>query len=105
MIECPEIPNDVTEIPTPDVAQHFPHLQGISNMIPPYDPDAPIGLLIGRDVTEAHHVLDQIIGPKDTLFAQRLHHGWVIIGEACLERTRTPFMVSSKKTSVTPFFL
>lgn len=100
VIECPEIPNDVTEIPTPDVAQHFPHLQGIANMIPPYDPDVPIGLLIGRDVTEAHHVLDQIIGPKDTPFAQRLHHGWVIIGEACLERTRTPFMVNSKKTSV-----
>lgn len=47
VIECPEIPNDVTEIPTPNVAQFFLHLQDIANMMPPYDPDVPIGLLIG----------------------------------------------------------
>lgn len=35
VIECPEIPIDVTEIPTPDVAQHFTHLKGIANMITP----------------------------------------------------------------------
>lgn len=43
VIECPEITNDGTEIPTQDVAQHFPHLQDIANMIPPYDPDVHIG--------------------------------------------------------------
>lgn len=61
VIECSDIPDDVTEIPTPDVAEHFPHLQEIAHLIPPYDPDVQIGLLIGRDLTEAHHVLDQIV--------------------------------------------
>ena len=100
MIECSDIPDDVTEIPTPDVAKHFPHLQETEHLIPPYHQDVPIDLLIGRDLTEAHHVLDQIVGPKDTPFAQRLHFGWVIIGEVCLDRTTTPLCVNSKKTFV-----
>ena len=100
VIECSDIPDDVTEIPTPDVAKHFPHLQETEHLIPPYHQDVPIDLLIGRDLTEAHHVLDQIVGPKDTPFAQRLHFGWVIIGEVCLDRTTTPLCVNSKKTFV-----
>lgn len=58
VIECPDILDGVTEIPTPYVAQHFPHLQEMANLIPPYNPDVSIGLLICRDLTEVHHVLD-----------------------------------------------
>jgi len=40
------------EIPTPDMARRFPHLQDITNEIPPLDQTANIHLLIGRDVPE-----------------------------------------------------
>ena len=47
-------------------------------------------------------MLDQRIGPKNTLFAQRLHLGWVVIGEACLGKVHRPDAVSVKKTYLLP---
>lgn len=55
--ECTDIPDDRSEIPTPDVIRHLPHLRDIPN--PALNPDAQILLLIGRDYAEAHHVKDQ----------------------------------------------
>ena len=81
VVECNEIPDDRSEIPTPEVAEHFPLLRPIANKIPLLDPEADIQLLIGRDVIEAHHVFDQLTKPKQTPFAQRLGLGWVIVGE------------------------
>nr|XP_027232691.1 uncharacterized protein LOC113824143 [Penaeus vannamei] len=84
VIECDELPNNRTEIPTPNIARLHPHLKDIGSEISPLDDQAQIQLLIGRDLPEAHHVLDQVTGPPGTPFAQKMKLGWVIVGEVCL---------------------
>ena len=100
LVECNEIPNDRSEIPTPQVASNFPHLKDIANSLPPLDPDAEIQLLIGRDLVRAHHVLEQRIGPSDMPFAQRFNLGWVIIGDVCLGKVHKTETIRVSKTYV-----
>jgi len=73
IIVCNEIPDIRDEIPTPEVTLHHHHLANIP--IPPLDPDSNILLLIGRDLTEAHHVHEQRTGPRNSPFAKRLGLG------------------------------
>ena len=49
LIECDGIPQDKQEIPTPEMARRFSHLEDIADEIPPFDSNANIHLLIGRD--------------------------------------------------------
>ena len=77
-------------MPTPEVAKFHPHLGKIASEIPQIDPEAEILLLIGRDLIKAHHVHDQIIGPRQTPYAQKLSLGWTIIGETCLGGAHRP---------------
>ena len=95
VLECNSIPQNRLEIPTPEVAQHFPHLRRIASYIPPLT-DAAISLLIGRDLIEAHQVQEQITGSKGQPFAQRLMFGWVVIGEVCLGKRHYPRSKESK---------
>ena len=99
VVEC-EIPCDKSEIPTPEVARYHPHLADLENKIPPLNSFADIGLLIGRDLPEVHHVEQQIIGPSQTPFAQKLPLGWVIIGEVCLGQFHKPNSINVYKTHV-----
>ncbi|CAC5372342.1 unnamed protein product [Mytilus coruscus] len=62
LIECNEIPISKREIATPAIARHYKHLQDIEQFIPELNRNAEVMLLIGRDVTAAHHILDQRIG-------------------------------------------
>ena len=98
LLECNQIPDSKEEIPTPEVTHHYPHLRAIAEFIPPLDTEAKIQLLIGRDLLEAHHVLDQLIGPRNLPYAQKLGLGWVIIGEACLNKVHIPQIVNVNKT-------
>ncbi|RXN36772.1 hypothetical protein ROHU_002657 [Labeo rohita] len=84
LLECNQIPNVRTEIPTPEAAFHHVHLKRIADKIPPLDPDAKILLLLGRDILQVHKVREQISGPGDAPFAQRLDLGWVVVGDVCL---------------------
>lgn len=54
LVECNKIPNDRSEIATPDVARNFSHLKCIADQIPELDNQADIQILIGRDLIEAH---------------------------------------------------
>ncbi|RXN30203.1 hypothetical protein ROHU_017834 [Labeo rohita] len=83
LLECNQIPNVRTEIPTPEAAFHHVHLKRIADKIPPLDPDAKILLLLGRDILQVHKVREQISGPGDAPFAQRLDLGWVVVGDLC----------------------
>lgn len=58
-------------------------------------------LLIGRDLIEAHHVLDQRIGPPSSPYAQKLPLGWTIIVETCLDKVNRPNAVNVMKTNLT----
>ena len=102
LIECDQIPSAREEIPTPEIAANYSHLQSIQDQIAPLEDQADILLLIGRDLPEAHHILDQRIGPKGTPYAQRLHLGWVIIGETCLGKVHRPDSVNVNKTYLLP---
>lgn len=77
LLECKMMPDDRSEIHTPDIAQHFPHLTPVADKIPPPDPSAPILLLLGRDILSVHKVRKQYNGPHNTPYAQRLDIGWV----------------------------
>lgn len=60
--ECDMIPSNRNEIPTPEVAATYPHLKSIASKLPELDSKDKISLLIGRDPTPAHYLLDQKIG-------------------------------------------
>ena len=100
LLECNQIPNTRTEIPTPDAAYHHAHLKHIADKIPPLDPDAKILLLLGRDILRVHKVREQISGPGDAPFAQRLDLGWVVVGDVCLGGAHRPLEVRSYKTAI-----
>ncbi|CAG2225411.1 unnamed protein product [Mytilus edulis] len=100
VIECSAIPDEKSEIPTPDIAKSYPHLREIAHQMLDLNPNIDIQLLIGRDVPEAHHVFRQLTGPKGTPFAQELFFGWVIIGDVCLGKVHKPNFVNVNKTNV-----
>ncbi|XP_071123362.1 uncharacterized protein [Mytilus edulis] len=102
LIECDHIPNNRDEIPTPEVTMHHPHLKELRGSIPPIDENCQILLLIGRDLIEAHHVLDQRIGPPRTPYAQQLKLGWVVIGETCINKQHVPLELNVKITNILP---
>ena len=82
VLECEYIPQDTSEIPIPELVRKHPHLENVSSFIPEFKNDIPIAFLIGRDVPEAHHVLDQVMSSDPNApFAQRTPLGWVVIGE------------------------
>ncbi|KAK7895294.1 hypothetical protein WMY93_020619 [Mugilogobius chulae] len=98
LIECDSVPDDRSEIPSPEIAQHHPHLLPIANKIQPVDHHAPILLLLGRDILSVHKVREQINGPSNAPYAQRLDLGWVVVGEVCLGRAHNTNEVNVYKT-------
>ena len=100
LIECNQIPNIREEIPTPEVAKYHDHLSDIADEIPPYDPSAPILILIGRDMIAARNVLDQRIGQSNSPNAQKLRFGWVVIREMCLGAVHKPETIITNKIHI-----
>ncbi|XP_034547118.1 uncharacterized protein LOC117818374 isoform X1 [Notolabrus celidotus] len=100
LIECDLLPDNRSEIPSPEVTRHYPHLMCLTDKIPAPDPDASILLLLGRDMIQAHKVREQCNGPNNAPFAQRLDLGWVLIGDVCLGRAHKTNSVSAFKTNV-----
>lgn len=61
------MPDDRSEIPTPEVAQHHSHLKSIAHLIPHLDPEAQILIFLGRDVLQVHKVREQREDNRDFL--------------------------------------
>lgn len=99
LTECNQIPDNRSEIPTPEAAAAHPHLSHIVTQIPPLDPSADILLLLGRDMIRAHKARRQVNGPNEAPYAQQLDLGWVIIGDVCLSGAHRP-TVNSYKTNI-----
>ncbi|XP_057699895.1 uncharacterized protein LOC130920590 [Corythoichthys intestinalis] len=99
MLECDMIPEDRSEIPAPEVTQHYPHLKALSHKISPVDPNAQILLLLGRDILRLHKVREQCNGPSNAPFAQRLDLGWVIVGDVCVNGVHKPVSITAYKTN------
>ena len=70
LTECDTIPQDKSEIPTPDMAKRFPHLIDIAQEIPYPDESAKIQLLIGQDALELLKVREFKNGPRGAPWAQ-----------------------------------
>ncbi|XP_033979973.1 uncharacterized protein LOC117477426 [Trematomus bernacchii] len=100
LIECDMVPDERAEIPSPEIALHHLHLQPVANKIHPVDQNAPILLLLGRDILRVHKVREQINGPHNAPYAQRLDLGWVIVGEVCLGIAHKPSEVNVYKTNI-----
>lgn len=98
LIECAHIPCDKNEICKPENARRHKHLQHIADQIPQYDDKSDILLLLGRDCIEAHYVLDQVLGPAGSPFAQKLGLGWVVIGQLCVGKFHANEVVNVNKT-------
>ena len=101
LVECNDIPNNRSEIPTPSAASNHPHLKSVAHLIPELEPNAPIMLLLGRDIIAVHKVRKQVNGPRDAPFAQKLDLGWVIVGNVCLGGVHKPDSVNAFYTSTT----
>lgn len=84
LIECDQVPDFKDEIPTSDVAYHYPHLTEIVHQFPSIYDRAQVSLLIGKDLPRAHHVQAHITGQKGIPFAQNLALGWTLEGETCI---------------------
>ena len=102
LVECDSFPDDKKEIPTPEVAQRFPHLQDIAQEIPPRDENAGVHILLGRDANELLKVRAFKNGPKGAPWAQKLLLGWTITGQVCLNFLNGSVHIGSRKTSVVP---
>lgn len=100
LTECEDIPNSRHEIPTPEVAANHQHLHDVACYLPDLH-EAEICILIGRDLIDVHHVLDQRFGPKGSPYAQKLPLGWVVIGEVCV-CTHKPNVITVNKTHLWP---
>lgn len=100
LIECAHIPDDSSEIPTPEAAKHHPHLEYIAHFIPDLDPDAQILLLLGRDILHVHKVREQRNGPHNAPYPQRLLPGWVVVRDVCLGAAQKPRDVATYRTYV-----
>ncbi len=101
LIECNDIPNSRDEIPTPDVARGHIHLKSVAHLIPEQDPQAPIMLLLGRDIIRVHKVHKQVNGPHNLPYAQKLDLGWVIVGNVCLGNVHKPLTIRTFHTITT----
>ncbi|MEL6844726.1 MAG: hypothetical protein AAFP02_16065, partial [Bacteroidota bacterium] len=64
--------------------------------------DAPILLLIGRDVPDAFRIKGQILGPRDAPIAHKTLLGWTIIGKVCMDGAHIPDIISLNKTYIMP---
>lgn len=99
LIECNEILDNRSEIPTPEVALCHPHLKPVAKFIPKLDSNAQILLLLGRDLIRVHKARQRISGPHNYSFSQRLDLGWVLIEEVCHGNAHKP-NVNSFSTNV-----
>lgn len=59
-----------------------------------------IELLIGRDLLQAHHVIEQRVGKVCLPFAQKLTLGWVILGKVCLGNRHVLEAVNTNNTFI-----
>ena len=100
LTECDTIPQDKSEIPTPDMAKSFPHLIDIVHEISSLDKSAKVQLLIGRDAPELLKVREFRNSPRRAPWAQRLALGWTISGQMCLNFPSGPAHVLTCLTSL-----
>ena len=74
------IPSRRNQIPRPETASRWPHLQRIQDKIPPYQERLEVGLLIGCNCPRALKPREVITGRADDPYTIRTLLGWGVIG-------------------------
>ena len=74
------IPCRGNQIPTPEMADKWPHLKKIKDKIPKLDESIEIGLLIGCNCPKAIKPKEVITGKSEDPYAVRTLLGWCIVG-------------------------
>ena len=69
-------------------------------MIPEFDEDVSILLLIGKDAPSVHKLRESRNGRGNMPWAQRLDLGWVVLGNACLDGVHKPAKLYTFDTNV-----
>ena len=101
LLEMENLPDDLTEIPTPEAASAWKHLRVLADKIPPLQADSCVEILVGRDAPRLHKVRKSINGPNSAPWAQKLDLGWVIMGQVCLSDYPSPVRAVARKSVVT----
>ena len=74
------IPHQKNQIPTPEVASKWPHLNKIVEKLHPYQSNTDMALLIGCNCPHAIKPREVILGKGDDPYAIRTLLGWGIVG-------------------------
>ncbi|CAB4021227.1 Hypothetical predicted protein [Paramuricea clavata] len=82
-----EIPLTDRQIPIPGMVQRWQHLHEIAKLIPEFQPDLEIGLLIGSNCPAALEPLEVVPSRGEGPFAMRLRHGWTLNGPLSISNT------------------
>ena len=75
-----QIPARSEQIPRPESARMWPHLEKIAEKIMPYRSDVAVGLLIGTSCIRAIKPREIITGNDDDPYAKKTILGWGIVG-------------------------
>ena len=74
------IPLKRNQIPTPEIASKWTHLEQIKDQLLPLQEDMEVGLLIGCNCPKAIKPRDVILGEEEELYAVRTSLGWGVLG-------------------------
>ena len=74
------IPASSEQIPRPESARAWPHLENIAEKLMPYRSDIEVGLLIGTSCIRAIKPREIIMGGNEDPFGKRTDLGWGIVG-------------------------
>ncbi|XP_063592525.1 uncharacterized protein LOC134769716 [Penaeus indicus] len=75
------IPCRRDQIPRPETAREWPHLERIVEKLMPYSDDVEVGLLIGLNCIKAIKPKEIITGNDNDPYAKRTDLGWGIVGK------------------------
>ena len=75
-----EIPAERHLIPKVETVRKWPHLEAVSEQLPPYFPGAEVGLLIGMNCPRAIKPRDIVPGDDEDPWAVRTDLGWSVVG-------------------------
>lgn len=75
-----------SQIPKPEVAREWQHLEPIADKLTPYHPDAEISILIGNNCPNAIRPREIVASEDDEPYAQRTVLSWGVIRRVCKSR-------------------
>ena len=83
------IPSRKDQIPTPEIADKWPHLKKIREKISPLNESLNVGVLIGSNCPKAIKPREIVAGRSEDPYAVRTLLGWCIVGPANPPDTQT----------------